>query len=109
MAEVKNIHKVKKLKKKIVKNNVKDIAKKSSKILEWEKCQFWLNYTSLVKTRLNFRISNLSVLKVSKSQKHFFLKLHCPKHERNIRQNSALEFKKWLNQQLKAHFHSYST
>ena len=31
------------------------------------------------------------VLKVSKSQKHFFLKLHCPKNERNIRQNSALE------------------
>ena len=29
-------------------------------------------------------------LKVSKSQKHFFLKLHCPKNERNIRQNSAL-------------------
>ena len=25
-----------------------------------------------------------SVLKVSKSQKHFFLKLHCPKNERNI-------------------------
>ena len=30
-------------------------------------------------------------LKVSKSQKHFFSKLHCPKNERNIRQNSALE------------------
>ena len=30
-------------------------------------------------------------LKVSKSQKHFFLKLHCPKKEQNIRQNSALE------------------
>ena len=29
-------------------------------------------------------------LKVYKSQKHFFLKLHCPKNERNIRQNSAL-------------------
>ena len=29
-------------------------------------------------------------LKVSKSQKHFFLKLHCPKNERNIWQNSVL-------------------
>ena len=29
-------------------------------------------------------------LKVSKSQMHFFLKLHCPKNERNIWQNSAL-------------------
>ena len=29
-------------------------------------------------------------LKVSKSQKHFFLKLHCPKNEPNIWQNSAL-------------------
>ena len=29
-------------------------------------------------------------LKVNKSQKQFFLKLHCPKNERNIRQNSAL-------------------
>ena len=37
------------------------------------------------------------LLKASKSQKHFFLKLGCPKNERNIRQNSALEFKKWLN------------
>ena len=30
------------------------------------------------------------MLKVSKSQKHFFLKFHCPKNEWNIRQNSAL-------------------
>ena len=37
-------------------------------------------------------------LKVSKSQKQLLLKIHCPKNERNIRQNSALEFKKWLNQ-----------
>ena len=29
-------------------------------------------------------------LKVSKSQKQFFLKFHCPKNEGNIRQNSAL-------------------
>ena len=29
-------------------------------------------------------------LKVRKSQKQFFLKLHCPKNERNVRQNSAL-------------------
>ena len=32
----------------------------------------------------------LQLVKVSKSQKHFFLKLYCPKNERNIRQNSAL-------------------
>ena len=31
-----------------------------------------------------------SYLKVSKFEKHFFLKLHCPKTERNISQNSAL-------------------
>ena len=30
------------------------------------------------------------LLKVSKSQKHFFLELHYPKNERNIWQNSAL-------------------
>ena len=29
------------------------------------------------------------LLKVSKSQNHFFLKLHCPQNERKIRQNSA--------------------
>ena len=29
-------------------------------------------------------------LKVSKSQKQFFLKLHCPRNEQNTRQNSAL-------------------
>ena len=32
----------------------------------------------------------LFLLKFSKSQKYFFLKLHCPKNERNFRQNSAL-------------------
>ena len=37
-------------------------------------------------------------LKVSKSQKHFFLKFHCPKNKRNIRQNSALESKSGHNQ-----------
>ena len=31
-----------------------------------------------------------SQVKVSKYQKQFFLKLHCPQNERNIRQNSAL-------------------
>ena len=33
---------------------------------------------------------HLELLKVSKSQKHFFLKIHCPKNERNIWQNSTL-------------------
>ena len=37
------------------------------------------------------------LLKVNKSQKDFLLKFHCPKNERNIRQNSALESKKWSN------------
>ena len=32
----------------------------------------------------------LSLLKVNKSRKHFFLKLHCPQNERNIWQKSAL-------------------
>ena len=41
------------------------------------------------------------VVKVSKSQKHFFLKLHCPKNERNIRQNCAVESKKWPTQKYK--------
>ena len=31
---------------------------------------------------------------VSKSQKHFFLKLYCTKNEQNIRQNSALSNKR---------------
>ena len=40
----------------------------------------------------SFKLTMLiSALKVSKSQKHFFSKLHCPKNEWNIRQNSALE------------------
>jgi hypothetical protein len=46
---------------------------------------------------LPFLTATSPALKVSKSQKHFFLKLHCPKYEQNIRQDSALEFKKWLN------------
>ena len=47
-------------------------------------------------------VQNLDLLldlKVNKSQKQFLLKLHCPKNERNIRQNSALESKKWSNQE----------
>ena len=38
-----------------------------------------------------FQQDYLILLKVSKSQKLFFSKLHCPKKERNISQNSALE------------------
>ena len=41
---------------------------------------------------------SLPFLKVSKSQNIFFLKLHCPKNEQNIRQNSALESEKRSNQ-----------
>ena len=40
-------------------------------------------------------------LKVSKSQKQFFLKLLWPKNERNIGQNSILESKMWSNQKYK--------
>ena len=43
-------------------------------------------------------------LKFSKSPKHFFLKLYCPKNEQNIWQNHALEFKKWLNKTIKGPF-----
>ena len=43
-------------------------------------------------------------LKVNKSQKHFLLKFHCPKNERNIKENFALEFKKWSNQKDKGFF-----
>ena len=32
----------------------------------------------------NIFTRNTFHVKVSKSQKHFFLKLHCPKNERNI-------------------------
>ena len=42
------------------------------------------------KTILDPSILFWTGLKVSKSQKHFFLKLHCPQNERNIWQNSAL-------------------
>ena len=44
------------------------------------------------------------LLKVNKSQNIFFLKVHWPNNEWNIRQNSALEFKKWLNQAIKGLF-----
>jgi hypothetical protein len=52
-----------------------------------------LNFEKILKI-VSLKTKNL---KVSKSQKHFFLKLHCPKNERNIRQNSALESRDWLN------------
>ena len=48
-----------------------------------------------------------SSLKVSKYQKHFFLKLHCPKNERNIRQNSALESRNCLNWKNNGSFMNY--
>ena len=35
----------------------------------------------------HFFPGRLGVIKVSKSQKQFFFKLHCPKKEQNIRQN----------------------
>ena len=69
-----------------------------------EVCNSWSMTLFLVKIslpkhsgRISLLTSQFLPLKVSKSQKHFFLKLHCPKNERNIRQNSAQESKKWLN------------
>ena len=63
-----------------------------------------LFYSSKIANFHNFTFSNklnffpiaicislsLRLLKVGKSQKHFFLKLHWPKNERNIWQNYAL-------------------
>ena len=51
--------------------------------------------------RLNFQEKKIEVgfggyLKVSKFLRQFFLKLHCPKNERNIRQNSALGLDQFL-------------
>ena len=42
-----------------------------------------------VKGILLKKVLSSELLKVSKSQKDFFLTLHCPKNERNITQNSA--------------------
>ncbi len=47
----------------------------------------------------------MNLLKVSISQKHFFLKFHRPKNERNIRQNSALESKSGSMKKIKAHYY----
>ena len=46
--------------------------------------------TATTTTVRNFLLYFCFVIKVSKYQKHFFLKLHCPKNERKIRQDSAL-------------------
>ena len=43
-------------------------------------------------------------IKVSKSQKHFFLKLHCPKNERNIRQNSVLALSSFIRAEFRSFF-----
>ena len=51
-------------------------------LLQWKDIlDFWLNFKELLFQRK---------LKVTKYQKLFFLKHHCLKNERNIRQNSAL-------------------
>ena len=46
------------------------------------RCQTWNSWTDHSEIP--------AYIKVSKSQKHFFLKLHCLKNERNVWQNSAL-------------------
>ena len=60
-----------------------------------------LNRSSFLLINFIHPVCMTYLVKVSKSQKKFFLKLHCPKNERNITQNSALESKKWLNQKYK--------
>jgi hypothetical protein len=52
-----------------------------------------VQFELLVAALIGESIRNSSVafgVKVSKSQKQFFFKLHCPKNKRNVRQNSAL-------------------
>ena len=51
---------------------------------------FWQKVKGKIAQSKIFKHIFSAPLKVSKSQKHFFLKLHCPKNELNIRQNSAL-------------------
>ena len=52
---------------------------------------FWQSSPFEQKNSFVFPVSFFFLLlKVSKSQKHFFLKLHCPKNRQNIRQKSAL-------------------
>ena len=50
-----------------------------------------------ISTKLTLILEFVELLKVSKSQKNFFLQLHCPKNERNIWQNFALAsfFEQW--------------
>ena len=51
----------------------------------------WNIYTKEWQTNHKSKFDlSLLTLKVSKSQNQFFLKLHCPKNERNIWQNSTL-------------------
>ena len=55
-----------------------------NKVLDWSLLSKF-NFRILGKT-LNFLTNKgLVLLQVSKSQTHFFLKLHCPKNEQNIR------------------------
>ena len=60
--------------------------RKSHDTLKLDDC-YWTEYVQYF-----IKECKLKLLKVSKSQKHFFLKLHCPKNERNIWQNSALKY-----------------
>jgi hypothetical protein len=47
-------------------------------------------YAAVKKCHSNCLYEKTGWLKVSKSKKKKTLKLHCPKNEQNIRQNSAL-------------------
>ena len=73
------------------------IHKRQTKLRKWNNwestyicywCQPYQCFSDF--NQYSFVKGNKTIVKVSKSQKHFFLRLHCPKNERNIRQNSAL-------------------
>jgi hypothetical protein len=68
-------------------NKTKQNYKNYVFILPMQKKSVIMNNKKLEKIK---HYSEAYLLKVSKSQRQFFLKLHCPKNERNIRQNSAL-------------------
>ena len=50
----------------------------------------FLSQNCVILNLLSFCDQGHKFLKISKSQKQFFLKLHCPRNEQNIWQNSAL-------------------
>ena len=68
------------------------------KSVDWQQMMWQVHYCSF-NTWTGF-------LKVSTSQKQFFLKLHCPKINLNFWQISALAFKMGQIKKIKAHYYS---